>query len=328
MSAQTVSRVVNHHPDVAAETRARVQALILELGYAPDILARSLIRGRSHSLGIVAYGLEFYGPSRVLTGIERQAAELGYSISLTLVHEPELADAKALLETLQARRVDGVIWAIPEIGHNRAQARAISAAASLPLVFVNGDPSEVGAPLIGIDNLAIGRLATEHLLARGARKVGIVTGPSEWWEAQQRVAGWHQALGALGLAADDTWMAAGDWSAESGRRAALDLLQRQPTFDAIFASNDQMALGVLAAAHTLGRQIPDDLAVIGVDNIPEAALFWPPLSSIRQRLRDAGAQAVRLVDALIDDPDAPAPDRADPVLLLQPELIVRASTRA
>jgi len=327
VSTQTVSRVINNHPDVAADTLTRVQTVIKDLGYAPDILARSLIRGRSHTLGIVAFGLEFYGPSRVLTGIERQAAELGYSISLNLVHRPELADAKTLLASLQARRVDGVIWAIPEIGDNRARAREISAAAALPLVFVNGDPTVVGAPLIGIDNLAIGRLATEHLLALGARQVGVVAGPNDWWEAQQRLAGWRQALTACGLSADETLVAVGDWGAESGRLAGQSLLERHPKLDAIFAGNDQMALGVMYAAHALGRRIPDDLAVVGVDNIPEAALFWPPLTSMRQRLREAGAQAVRLVDSLIgesgDSPDAPV---VTPTLL-QPELIVRTSTR-
>lgn len=327
MSTQTVSRVINHHPDVAPDTLTRVQAVIDELGYAPDILARSLIRGRSHTLGVVAFGLEFYGPSRVLTGIEGQAAAMGYSITLSLVHRPELADAKALLEGLQARRVDGVIWAIPEIGENRARAREISAAAALPLVFVNGDPKVVGSPLIGIDNMAIGRLAAEHLLMRGARQIGIITGPGEWWEAHQRIAGWRQSLDDFGLAVDESLIVAGDWSAESGRRAGQELLQRRPTLEAVFACNDQMALGAMFAAHALGRRLPDDLAVVGVDNTPEAALFWPALTSIRQRLREAGSQAVRMVDALIagaGDPSAPSTVSS---CLLQPELIVRASSR-
>lgn len=328
VSTQTVSRVVNNHPDVAPDTLVRVQNVIKDLGYAPDVLARSLIRGRSHSLGIVAYGLEFYGPSRLLTGIERQAAAMGYSITLNLVHQPELADVKPLLNTLQARRVDGVIWAIPEIGDNRVWSREIPADASLPMVFVNGNPEKVRAPLVGIDNIAIGRLATAHLLAGGARKIGIVTGPSDWWEAQQRVAGWRQALDDFGLTPDDTWAAPGDWSAESGRLAGLDLLQRHPELDAIFASNDQMALGVMYAAHSLGKRIPDELSVVGVDNIPESSLFWPPLTSMRQRLRDAGAQAVQLVDALIAQSDNPLQPEALTATLLQPELIGRGSTRA
>ncbi len=327
VSTQTVSRVVNNHPDVAPDTLVRVQNVINELGYAPDVLARSLIRGRSHSLGIVAFGLEFYGPSRLLTGIERQAAAMGYSITLNLVHQPELADVKPLLNMLKARRVDGVIWAIPEIGDNRAWSRETAADASLPMVFVNGNPAKVRAPLIGIDNIAIGRLATAHLLAGGSRKIGIVTGPADWWEAQQRVAGWRQAIDDFGLTVDDAWIAQGDWSAESGRRAGLDLLQRHPELDAIFASNDQMALGVMFAAHSLGKRIPAELSVVGVDNIPESSLFWPPLTSMRQRLREAGAQAVQMVDALIAQSDDKIQPTTPTTTLLQPELIGRGSTR-
>ncbi len=330
VSTQTVSRVINNHPDVAPATLARVQGVINELGYAPDILARSLIRGRSYSIGIVAFGLEFYGPSRLLAGIERQAAEMGYSITLNLVHRPELTDVTSLLNTLQARRVDGVIWAIPEIGDNRAWARDRAVPSSLPMVFVNGDlavardPATARDPMIGIDNAAIGRLAAEHLLARGARTVGLVTGPNDWWEARQRAAGWRQALEAAGIQIDEAWIAHGDWSAESGRRAGLELMKRNASIDAIFASNDQMALGVMYAAHSLGRRIPEDLAVVGVDNIPEAAFFWPPLTSIRQRLRDAGAQAVRMLDALIVGGDHNG--SIDSSMLLQPEIIIRAST--
>lgn len=324
VSTQTVSRVINNHPDVAPDTLARVQGVIKELGYAPDILARSLIRGRSNSIGIVAFGLEFYGPSRLLAGIERQAAEMGYSITLNLVHQPAMTDVTALLNALESRRVDGVIWAIPEIGDNRAWARERAISSSLPMVFVNGDPSTIAAPMIGIDNAAIGRLAAEHLLARGARTIGFVTGPSDWWEARQRADGWRQALEAAGISLDEAWIAHGDWSAESGRRAGLELMKRNESLDAVFASNDQMALGVMYAAHSLGRRIPDDLAVVGVDNIPESSFFWPPLTSIRQRLRDAGAQAVRMLDAQIVGADDNG--SSDAATLLQPEIIIRTST--
>ncbi len=324
VSTQTVSRVINNHPDVAPDTLARVQGVIKELGYAPDILARSLIRGRSNSIGIVAFGLEFYGPSRLLAGIERQAAEMGYSITLNLVHQPAMTDVTALLNALESRRVDGVIWAIPEIGDNRAWARERAISSSLPMVFVNGDPSTIAAPMIGIDNAAIGRLAAEHLLARGARTIGLVTGPSDWWEARQRADGWRQALEGAGISLDEAWIAHGDWSAESGRRAGLELMKRNESLDAVFASNDQMALGVMYAAHSLGRRIPDDLAVVGVDNIPESSFFWPPLTSIRQRLRDAGAQAVRMLDAQIVGADDNG--SSDAATLLQPEIIIRTST--
>lgn len=328
VSTQTVSRVINNHPDVSAETLDRVLKVVKEIGYAPNILARSLIRGRSNTLGIVAYGLEYYGPSRLLTGIERQAAELGYSISLNLMHKPETTDVDALLDNLQARRVDGIIWSVPEIGANRAWARAAGPSLAVPLIFVNGDPSVTAAELIGIDNLSIGRMATEHLLSGGARRVGLITGPGDWWEARQREQGWRQALLDRGVRIDDDLVVAGDWSAESGERGLQELLRRNPVLDAVFASNDQMALGVIHAAHRLGRRVPDDLAVVGADNIPEAAHFWPPLTSVRQRLRDAGAMAVRRLDQVISGDDSLSSGDGPRVTLIQPELIVRASSHA
>src|SRR5512135_77118 len=122
VSTQTVSRVLNSRPDVSAETRERIQAIIADLGYSPNVLARSLIQGRSHTLGVVGYGLSYYGPSRVLTGIERRANELGYSLLLSLLREPDTNDGKEIFHNLLSHQVDGIIWAVPEIGSNRERA--------------------------------------------------------------------------------------------------------------------------------------------------------------------------------------------------------------
>ncbi len=187
VSTQTVSRVINNRPDVAPETLERVQEVIRETGYAPNMLARGLTQGRSHVLGVVAYGLEYFGPSRVVSAIERQAAEMGYGISLNLILEPETDDVEHVLSSLRSRQVDGIIWAIPEVGNNRAWSRAKGAELPVPVMLVGGMVGKTNLPSIAIDNAAIGRLATEHLLAGGARHVGIVTGPLTWWEAQQRL---------------------------------------------------------------------------------------------------------------------------------------------
>src|SRR5574341_1429137 len=167
VSTQTVSRVMNDRPDVAPETFQRVQQVIKDIGYAPNVLARSLIQGRSHTLGVVAYGLEYFGPSRVLTGIEQQANELGYSIFLNLLHQPETNNVDHLLNSLLARQVEGIIWAVPEIGNNRTWAREKTPDLPVPVMFVSGMAGPTSLPLVGIDNHAIGRLATEHLLAGG-----------------------------------------------------------------------------------------------------------------------------------------------------------------
>ncbi len=331
VSTQTVSRVLNNRPDVSSETFRRVQQIIKETGFAPNFLARSLIQGRSHTLGVVAYGLEYYGPSRVLTGIEQQANEMGYSIFLNLIHEIEASNVDDLLNSLFARQVDGIIWAVPDYRDNRVWAQTKSPDFPVPVLFVGGMTWMTSLPLVGVDNCLIGALATEHLLAGKAQHIGIITGPLNWWEAQQRQLGWRETLEKHGLAVETKLVVTGDWTAQSGKDGLSQLLTQCPELDAVFASNDQMALGALHAAHELGRRVPEDLSIVGVDNIPESAHFWPPLTTVRQRLREAGALAVRVLDRMIQksqQPPSAPPDGAVPsISLLQPELIVRTSTR-
>jgi LacI family transcriptional regulator len=329
VSTQTVSRVLNHRPDVAPETVTRVRAVISELGYSPNLLARGLTQGRTNVLGVVAYGLDYFGPSRIITGIEEQAASMGYSISLTLIHRPETDEVDALLTNLVSRQVDGILWAIPEVANNRAWLRSGGSDLPLPLVFVGGIAVEPGYPSIGIDNEAIGRLATEHLLEGGARKVGIITGPRDWWEARQREVGWRRAMDAAGVSTVDL-VVEGDWTASSGDDGLDRLLERAPDIDAVFASNDQMALGVIHAAHRAGRRIPEDLAVVGVDDIAEGSHFWPPLTTVHQPLRDAGVLAVETIDRLVREADRAHRGRSPAdgySRFLQPRLIVRQSSR-
>jgi LacI family transcriptional regulator len=322
VSTQTVSRVLNSRPDVAPQTLERVRRVIAELGYSPNALARSLIQGRTRTLGVVAYGLEYFGPSRVLTGIEQQAIELGYSIFLNLLHRPETADVGHLLNRMVGRQVEGVIWAIPSIGANRAWARAGTPEMPVPVTFVGGMAGPSQLPAVGVDNWAIGALAIAHLLAGAARRIGVITGPLAWWEAAERLRGWRETLAQHGREVEETLIVEGDWNAESGARGLHELLRRCPNLDAIFVSNDQMALGALYAAHRLGRQVPEDLSIVGVDCIPESAHFWPPLTTVRQRLREAGAQAVEQLHRMIQaEPPTPG------LTLLQPELIVRESSR-
>jgi len=331
VSTQTVSRVINNRPDVAPETFERIQRIITDTGYAPNMLARSLTQGRSHILGVVAFGLEYFGPSRVLTGIEQQAAYMGYSISLNLIHDPETDDVDRLLYSLFSRQVDGIIWAIPEVGANRAWSHASSAERPIPVLLVGEMAGQTSLPSIGIDNRAIGRAATEHLIAGGGRKIAIITGPVRWWEAQERLTGWRDALEAHGMPVPDRLIATGDWGANSGEDALYRLLDEEPELDSVFASNDQMALGVLHAAHRLGRRIPEDLSVVGVDNIAEASHFWPSLTTVDQPLRSAGALAVIEVDEAIRraQPSRRAMEPAQPQMrLLQTQLIVRESSRA
>ncbi len=330
VSMQTVSRVLNDRPDVAPDTYERIQRIIADTGYSPNLLARGLTQGRSNVLGVVAFGFDYFGPARVLTGIDQQAAEKGYAITLTLAHRPETDDVYGILNGLFGRQVDGVIWAIPQVGSNLDWSHQRAPDLPVPVVLVGGMAGQTSLTSIGIDNLAIGRLATEHLLAGGARHIGLITGPPNWWEARERAAGWRRTIESSASPDAAGPVFEGDWTAASGERGLRQLIADFPAMDAVFASNDQMALGALHAAHDLGLRVPEDLSVVGVDNQAEGSHFWPPLTTVHQPLRDAGVLAVDNVDDAIrrlglrrSTPKAPEPR----TILLEPELIVRESSR-
>jgi LacI family transcriptional regulator len=304
-----------------------VQAVIDRLSYQPSYVARSLIQGRSCTLGIVGYGLDYYGPSRTLSGIEKQANELGFTLLLSLMRDPDPDDdvTGQLLRDLLARHVDGIIWAVPEIGDNRGWTQSLQS--SVPTVFLTM-AARPQLSSVTIDNRKGGRMATQHLMAQGYRNIGHVTGPLDWWEARERRSGWQEALEVAGRAAERDLAVEGDWGAESGKQGLWQLLDQRPDIDAVFFGNDQMALGGLQAAREMGRRIPEDLAVMGFDDIPESAFFFPPISTIRQQIFELGSCAVRELNRMIEA-DRKEEDTSVPPdsIWLQPELIVRKSTR-
>jgi LacI family transcriptional regulator len=325
VSTQTVSRVVNDHPSVAPRTRARVQRVIARLSYQPNILARSLVHRRSHSLGVVTTGLEYFGPSGTLVGIEHQASQLGYTIQLSLLHRPQLGDVGQVLNSLISRQVDGIVWAVPEIGSNHSWLRRQTPDLPVPIVFISMQPSD-GLPTVCVDNRAGGRMATEHLLAQGYRQVGLITGPLDWWEARERRLGWEDALRSLGLRSEERQVFEGNWSAASGDRGFDQLVSQFAEMDSVFAGNDQMALGVLEAAHRQGLRVPSDLGVVGFDDIPESAYFRPALTTVRQELRQLGGTAVQQVARMISASRGEAEPRSPDFHWLTPRLVVRLSS--
>jgi len=324
VSTQTVSRVVNQHPDVAEDTRQHVQLLIKSLGYQPNSIARSLITRRSSILGVVATGLEYYGPIAMLVGIQQEAERLGYSLTLLLTHEPEKEDFSAMLYELAGRQVDGIIWAVPPVGQNRSRTMAPLTRNLPPIIFLNQPDPAFG--VVTIDNRQGAALVVNHLIEQGYQKIGIITGPLTWWEATERRAGWQQALSSYGFAAPASLQAVGDWTAQGGAHAFDTLLLNNPDLDAVFASNDQMALGVLKAAHRLGLSVPQQLGVCGFDDYPESTFFIPSLTTIRQPLRELGAAAVREVVQSIQSLRIGISAEPTTITLL-PYLVIRASTQ-
>jgi LacI family transcriptional regulator len=324
VSTQTVSRVANNHPDVSTETRRQVQTVIDRLMYQPSHIARTLIQGKSGMLGVVGTGLEYFGPSRTLLGIERKANKLGYMLHLTLIHEPEINDVEQICRDLLSRHVDGIIWAVPQIGGNRNRLKASTVQLSAPIVFLCMEPKP-NLSVVSVDNRSGGRLATQHLIAQGYREIGLITGPSDWWEARQRRLGWEDALTQAGMPIDDSRIVEGDWMSESGERGLERLLEQHPEIDAVFVSNDQMAVGALQAARQTGRRVPDQLGVVGFDNIPESAYFYPPLTTVAQDMIELGSCAVQVLCRLIEEGEHGFQDSPQ-INIIHPQLIVRASS--
>jgi LacI family transcriptional regulator len=325
VSTQTVSRVINDRPDVAPETRQRILEVIERLGYQPSALARSLIRRRSHTLGVAIAGLKFVGPSRTLSGITERAEAMGYSLLLKEPLDFDTGEVAPLLSALLSRQVDGIIWAVSEVGNNRDWLQERLPGLPVPIIFLTMRPQS-GVSVVSVDNYMGGRMATEHLLAQDYRHIGHIAGPLAWWEARQRKAGWQDALLDAGLPVSDEHWVEGNWSSESGAFAIQRLLSQYPHMDAVFVGNDQMALSVAQAAHQRGMRIPQDLGIVGFDGIPEAAYYWPPLTTIQQDVHQLGCTAVQEVVRMIEATQDLHTTHPPTTIWLKPQLIVRQSS--
>ncbi len=322
VSTQTVSRVLNNRPDVAPETREMIQRVIRELGYAPNIIARSLSSGRTNTIGVVGFGLEYYGPAKVLTGIEKKAAEYGYSVMLTLLDKYDQEHIEKVLTQFIAQQVIGIIWAIPGFTDSMELVAEITDALEIPMVLLNRPPLKRKLVLT-IDNRAGAHLAVRHLQEQGYRHIGIITGPMSWWEAQERLAGWREIVGAGDN--PEKLVYEGDWTVESGDCGFAALYGANPDLDAIFVSNDQMSLGVIQAANRNGLKIPDDLGLVGFDNVAESKFYSPPLTTVHQPARHLGGLAVTRLDQCIHhEYSEDCIEKGENVVV--PDLIVRRSS--
>ena len=300
VSKQTVSRVLNNRPDVAPETRRHIEEVIQRLGYRPSAVARSLIKRRSYTIGVVTAGLNYIGPSRTLNGITCKAEELGFSILLIELPDFGTKDIRPVLDTLVTHQVDGIIWAVPEVGENRACFQEENISPGIPTIFLTmGETPQLST--VNINNFESAKAVTKHLIDQGCQHVGHITGPLDWWEVQERKAGWETALGdASQVVTEDMW-SVGTWSSRSGERAFRELVEKYPQMDGVFVANDQMALGVLQVANQTSIRIPQELAVAGFDGIPESGFYWPSLTTVVQDQHELGCISVRELVGMIDD---------------------------
>lgn len=325
VSIQTVSRVINERPDVSPETRKKVQGVIKDLSYQPSALARSLISQRSHTLGVVTAGLRHIGPSRTLSGITAAAEEAGYSILLKELPSYDTEDITPIFQAFLSHHVDGIIWAVPEVGENRNWVNDPPADIDVPLVYITMQARDE-LSMVTVDNYLGGRMAMSHLLEQGYRKIGHVCGPLDWWEARQRMAAWKDALSEAGLEHSDKDCVEGNWSSASGALAIEKLYDQYPELDAIFVANDQMALGVLQFFAEKEIRIPEDVGIVGFDNIAESAFFSPALTTVQQDQNKVAKIAVAEVIKIIESGWQGADPVAPKSIILPPTLVVRQSS--
>jgi DNA-binding LacI/PurR family transcriptional regulator len=314
VSHQTVSRVLHGHPNVRPGTRERVLAAIEQLGYQPNLAARALASGRSTQLGLVTLNTMLLGPVATLYAVEQAARAAGYSVSVTSVRSIDRRSLSDSLTRLVQQSVAGVIIIAP-VASRDSPLEALPS--ELPAVVVEADPlQDISA--VAVDQRQGAYLATRHLLDLGHRTVFHIAGPKDWIEAQQRVIGWTTAL--QDASAEIPQVISGDWSAQSGYDAGRVLANAREV-TAVFAANDNMALGLFRALSEHGRSVPKDVSVVGFDDLPEAGFFTPPLTSVRQDFAEMGRRSVELLLRQVVG-DAHGVEH----IWLRPELVLREST--
>lgn len=307
VSAQTVSRVVNGSPRVDPATRERVEAAMASLGYQVNRTARALRTGRFHTIGVVVATLATVGNSRMLQAIADAAARDGYALTVvTAGARDAVADS---FTRLHDQGVDGAIV----LNEATALARGVELPEGLALVVVDSPPDDRYA-VVQTDHAAGARSAVTHLLERGHRTVWHLAGPTDSYAAAERERGWREALTDAG--AEPPALLRGSWTAASGFAVAR-ALPAEAT--ALFVANDQMALGALRALAEAGRDVPGDVAVIGFDDVEDAADYRPPLTTVRQDFDALGAAAVAALVSAIEG--TPVERRT-----LEPTVVVRASS--
>jgi DNA-binding LacI/PurR family transcriptional regulator len=313
VSHQTVSRVINKHPNVSKATRERVEAAIAELGYRRNTAARSLVTRRTQTVGVLASELGQYGPANTLLGVQQAAREAGYFVSIAAIKGAGAEAVSDAVRHLTDQGVDGLIVIVP---HGGTLLALEELNLDMPVVLVGG-AGEGRLSGAMVDQKLGARLAVAHLISLGHQRIGHVSGPLDWIDGQARVDGWREELTEAGLT--DDLLVEGDWSAGSGYRIGQQLAE-QRSATAVFVSNDQMALGLLRAFGENGVRVPEDVSLVGFDDQPEAAYFMPPLTTVRQDFEELGKRCMDLMRAQIEG------GAGGSTHVVEPELVVRSST--
>ena len=314
VSHQTVSRVLNNHSSVKQATRERVETAIAQLKYRPNQAARQLVTSRSKMIGILIAGTELYGPWAILNAMEREARSEGYSVISISVLPDSPESWREGIDQLRNLDTDGVITIALSKQIIKEVEKTLTSAT---IVVVDTEPSKK-FDSVNIENYVGGRIATQHLIDLGHKRIVHITGPSDGYEGQQRRSGYEDAMNEAKLKAD---IVEGDWSITTGYKTGCELTERKVLPTAIFTSNDHLALGVMKALNENKISVPQEMSIVGFDNIPEAEFLNPALTTIHQDFDELGKLAI---DQMLSQLKGPCSHKA---LTIAPQLIVRQSTQ-
>lgn len=314
VSAQTVSRVSNGLSNVEEGTRKKVEQAMQSLGYRPNRAARALKSGQFKSIGIIMFSLSSFGNMKTLDAIVSAASEADYSISLIPMPDPSSSKFPAAYSRLREQQVDGVIIIFDAL---LADQTDISVPKDLPTVVIDSSPNSKYI-MVDTDQEGGAAQATAHLLGLGHANVWHIGGPESSFSAAHRAQSWSTTLRGAGIEPPE--VIHGDWTTESGYRIGRELAEN-PDVTAIFAANDQMALGAMRALHERGRRIPEDVSIVGFDDLDESPSFWPPLTTIHQNFQEVGKLCLEALLQLISGTSEPAAAQ-----IVSTHLVVRKST--
>lgn len=312
VSHMTVSRVLNGHPSIRESTRERVLRAIDELQYTRSSIARALARRRSMRIGVIVDSAEEWGPNSTVRAIERAAREHDYSVGTFTTAGADDAQFVEGISELVAQGIDALCVIAPRVS---SLDRVRDSGGAIPTLVIGAD-GEDGLLVAAVDQRAGAAAAIAHLLDLGHRRIAHVSGPPDWYDARAREAVWREELTNAGL--EPAVLHRGDWTSDSGYRIGTTIDPARVT--AVFAGNDQMALGLIHALAVRGIRVPEDVSVVGFDDLPDARHFLPPLTTVRQDFDALGELAVR---RLLEAVGGGEPGRQS---VLTPQLVVRAST--
>jgi DNA-binding LacI/PurR family transcriptional regulator len=325
VSRTTVSFVLNDVPDVniSQETRGRVLKAARELGYVPDAAARSLASRRTHTLGLVLVRNQSHVATdaflpQVIHGLAESTRPAGFHLLLEPVEDIRPPDT--YIHLVRAKHIDGIVLSGPRSDDEQL---AVLINEGFPVVLL-GQLPDTPVCFVDVDNRSAAREAVEHLIRLGHRHIGCITNaPPEYTGGVDRLAGYRDALQAAGLSYEESLVRFGDFVPESGYQAACSLLDEVPLTTALFVASDVVAFGAMAAIRQRDLSVPDDVALVGFDDIPLACYVDPPLTTVRLPAAELGRQAGQTVINLIQDGEVPVRGK-----ILETELVVRASCGA